>query len=404
MFKYALVAATALAATASAASWPMVTVNSAGDIVLNSPTRAQSFQLTASTVTAAPTSGTTVSLTSVTALSADTDNYMVSVPSTLNTDGGYKLPTPTVGRVITLFNDGTGSGAFTVWTSATSVFFGNSVTSYAVASTDKWVRFTATSTTNWAIETSTSDALSKSSVTISTGSAAATLAVADIKGGVYTYTGTTAAGVALTTPTASAIDAATPGAAVGDSYEFTLRCSSTGAATLTAGTGITFTNADDAFVASGQQVTFMFFRTAAGAYTVIRKSANAGALKYKTLTAATTLTAEQSGTLFYTTTALTMTLPQCTASTLGVTYTFVHNGAATALTIAPNAADMIIALTLLSGASTIDNGALGGNLVLTSAAAYTAAGTTNGATVRLTCVVSTAWDAVTSSNAAATVA
>jgi hypothetical protein len=402
MFKYALIAATALAATASAASWPMVTVNSAGDIVLNSPTRAQSFQLTASTVTAAPTSGTTVSLTSVTALASDTDNYQVNVPSTLNTDGGYKLPTPTVGRVITMFNDGTGSGAFTVWTSATSVFFGNSVTSYAVASTDKWVRFTATSTTNWAVETSTSNDLSRSSVTTGTASAAATLSVSELKGGYYTYTGTTAAGVAITTPTASAIDAATPGAAVGDAYEFTLYCSSTGAATLTAGTGITFTKSADAYVPAGVQSTFMIYRTAAGAYTVVKTSSNAEFSKVVASTGTTlTPTVLQSGSLFYLTGAgIAVTLPTCTASTLGIRYEFFVdiNNAASFTT----AGDLIQAIT---GDGTANpTSAAGGTAVLTATAVGSAAAADGGAYGKAICVSSGVWILLASGGATGTTA
>ena len=402
MFKLAFLGAFVAAATA--ASWPMVTVNTDGDIVLNAPTRAQSFQLTASTVTAAPTSGTTVSLTSVTALDTTIDNFNVNVPSTLNTDGGYKLPTPTVGRTITLFNDGTGAGAFTVWTSATSVFLGGSATSYAVASTDKYVRFTATSTTNWVVETETSDQYARSSVTVSTGSAAATLAVADVKGGFYTYTGTTAAGVALTTPTASAIDAATPGAANGDAYELTIYCSSTGAATLTAGTGITITNTNDAFVAAGQQSTFMFYRTAAGAYTVVRKSQNNNAVYKVASTTSTTktMTYQEAGTIQVTTGgATTITLPACTASSLGLYYQFLHSHAS-ALTLQANAADAITFWdysAVTTTASIDDTTAAGGTVVLTSDAALTAAGTSNGVIARVTCQVSGFWVAETVSGA-----
>lgn len=277
MFRTALVAA--FVATASAAAWPMITVNSAGEIVLNSPTKAGSFQLNAVTVTSAPTSSGTASRSTVTALDADTDAFIVNVPSSPATSAGYKLPTATEGRTIQFYNSGSGKGAFTIWTSSTSVFIdGTSATTVDILSTTSLVTAVATSSTNWVIskKAAASALNSKGFLTASTATAAATMSTADIMGGFYTITPTAA--VALTIPTASSLTAADTDSTNGDSYEFQVYNAGSIAAatdltvTLTAGTGITVPSDNTQLIIPGQRRNYIAYRTSSSAWTVIQKS------------------------------------------------------------------------------------------------------------------------------------
>jgi hypothetical protein len=388
----------ALAGAATAASWPMVSVNSAGDIVLGSITRAQSLQFTPTTVTAAPSSGT-ASLSTVTSLFADVDTYKVSVPSSIGTDGGFKLPEPTLGRTITLFNDGTGAGAYTVWTSSTGVLFNSgTATTYSVGATASSVTFTATSTTNWLVTRNGAAASTKTAInvdTTSTNTAAATLTAAMLMNGFYQFAGTSTA--AITTPTGTVIEAALANPSINDSFEFTLHASSTAGATLTAAaSGVTITAAE-AYVAAGTRKTFIIYRTAASTYTFLLKSTagiqtGVGLGNYATTTATATLTEAQHGLYLYATTAVTLTTPTCSSANLGLTYTFIQGGAA-ATTIATASTDFTTGW-VVTGA----DGTIGGrgttisfSIVLTSAAAV-AAGTTNaGAYMQLICIAAGVW-------------
>jgi len=381
--------AAAFVAAATATTWPMITVNSAGEIVLNSVSRASSFQLTAMSVTAAPTSSTTSSLTTVTALDDNVDTYIVSVPTTLATSGGFKLPTPTVGRKITLFNDGTAPAEFTVWTSATTVFFGTTTsTTHVVPSTATWTTFTATDTTNWAV--TSSEGTSKTLQTIGSGSTTAiTLTANELLGGFYTWSGSSAA--TLTTPTGSALEAANVQARVGDSFEFTLYNSGSADVTLTAGaSGITFS--DYAVIDQGSRVSFRVLRTAASSYTIWRKSNEYQRALVIDKTADFTAAVSESGAIYsiVANAAVAVTLPACTASNVGVHYRFYIDVGANALTIKPSqAGDIIIASGVTTGPAAIlvDATTSGTTGVLTiTPAATVASNTVSGGFADVACV------------------
>lgn len=387
----------AFVAAATAASWPMVTVNSAGDIVLNSVTRAQSFQLTPSTVTAAPTSGS-ATLTTVTALSADVDTFKVNIPSTIGTSGGYKLPAASVGRSITLFNDGTGAGAFTVWTDSTTTFFNSgATTTYAVAASTTSVTFTATDSTNWVVSSTAASKKGSVSVdTTSTNTAAATLTAAQLMNGFYQFAGTSTA--AITTPTGASIEAALATPGVNDSFEFTLYASSTAGATLTAAaSGVTITAAE-AYVAAGTRKTFIVYRTAANAYTFLLKSAapafsGSGLGHFTSVSADATLNEAQDGQVIAVSTASTVTLPSCTSSNLGLSYKVVVTGAVD-VTIQTGTTDLIAGFTTKgadSGAGdAVKTTATTGSVSLVSAA-IPGSGTDGGAYAEFICALATAW-------------
>lgn len=393
MFK--LTAILGFVAAATAASWPMVTVNSAGDIVLNSVTRAQSFQLTPTTVTAAPTSGS-ATLTTVTALSADVDTFKVNIPSTIGTSGGYKLPSASVGRTITLFNDGTGAGAFTVWTDSTTTFFNSgATTTYDVAASTTSVTFTATDSTNWVVSSSATSKKSSVNVdTTSTNTAAATLTAAQLMNGFYQFAGTSTA--AITTPTGASIEAALATPAVNDAFEFTLYASSSAGATLTAAaSGVTITAAE-AYVAAGTRKTFIVYRTAANTYTFLLKSnapaySGTGLGKATSVSAATTLNEAQDGHVVAVSTASAITLPSCTSSNLGLTYKILVT-AAVAPTVITGTTDVISGFAVkgadITGAPDITT-ATTGAVTMTSAALISA--NTGGAYGEFICGVAGAW-------------
>lgn len=277
MFK--LTAILGFVAAATAASWPMVTVNSSGNLVLNSPTKAGSFQLNAVSVSAAPTTAGTASLTTVTALDADTDAFIVSIPTSPATSAGFKLPAATEGRQIRFYNSGSAKGAFTIWTSSTSVFIdGTSATTVDIAATTSYVVATATSSTNWVIQqnSAASGLSNKGFATIGSATAAATLSAANMQGGVYTITPTATA--ALTTASAATLTAADSNSANGDSYTFTVTNAGTQAlttdlsVTLTAGTGVTVPTDGTQLIVPGQTRTYMAYRTSASAWTVVQIS------------------------------------------------------------------------------------------------------------------------------------
>jgi len=280
MFRTAFIAA--FVAVASAASWPMITVNSAGDIVLNSPAKAGSFQLNAVTVTSAPTSSGTASRSTVTALDADTDAFIVNVPSSPATSAGYKLPTATEGRTIRFYNSGSGKGAFTIWTSSTSVFIdGTSSTTIDILSTTSYVTATATSSTNWvvsqnAVASGTINKEYRLAETLTLSSNAVTATAAQIAGGILSVAPTAAS--TLTTPTASSMTALDSNSANADSYEFSVKNTGTEVlatditVTLTAGTGFTVPTDGTQLIVPGQTRHYIAYRTSSSAWTIIQKS------------------------------------------------------------------------------------------------------------------------------------
>jgi len=136
-------------AVASAQRWPMITINAAGDIVLQSLTRATSFQLTPVAITTGPTTGT-AGVTTATAATAGVSAYTVTVSSSGVTGHGVALPTPTVGAKVVFFQAST-LAAYTIWTSSTSHFINSESTgnSFAALSTSRRVECNGVSTIRW---------------------------------------------------------------------------------------------------------------------------------------------------------------------------------------------------------------------------------------------------------------
>jgi hypothetical protein len=134
---------------ASAQRWPMITVNAAGEIVLQSLTRAQSFQITPATVTTGPTSATTASLSTAASLTAGVSAFVVTTATSPATGHGVTLPTPSVGAQVTLIQSQTTFTSYTIWASSTSVFINNDASTNSVTVYSRRVVCTAISATRW---------------------------------------------------------------------------------------------------------------------------------------------------------------------------------------------------------------------------------------------------------------
>jgi len=139
-------------AAASAQRWPMITVNSAGEIVLQSLTRAQSFQVTPVTITTAPTSSGTASLTTASALTAGVSAYVVTTATSPATGHGVTLPAPTAGAQVTLHQSQTTFTSYTIWSSASSVFINDDANTVSLTVYQRKIVCTAVSTTRWHCE------------------------------------------------------------------------------------------------------------------------------------------------------------------------------------------------------------------------------------------------------------
>jgi phage protein U len=135
-------------AAVSAQRWPMITVNAAGEIVLQSLTRAQSFQLTPAAVTTGPSSST-ASATSVTGLTAGVSVYVVTTATTTVTNHGVALPAPSVGATVTLLQSQTTFTSYTIWSSGSSVFINSDSTTVTFPALARSVRCTSVSLTRW---------------------------------------------------------------------------------------------------------------------------------------------------------------------------------------------------------------------------------------------------------------
>lgn len=97
--------------------------------------------------------------------------------------------------------------------------------------------------------------------------AATTLTAADLLGGIVQYTG---AAAALTFPLATAIDTALPALAAGQGFDFSFVNTGTGAATVTANTGVTLVGA--AAVTNGTSARWRLRKTATATYIAYRLS------------------------------------------------------------------------------------------------------------------------------------
>lgn len=94
---------------------------------------------------------------------------------------------------------------------------------------------------------------------------AATLTAADLRGGIVTYTG---AAAALTLPTGANLDALLTTMAVDQAIDFTIINTGSGAATLTANTGVTIVGT--AAISQQNSATWRLRRTAAATYIAYR--------------------------------------------------------------------------------------------------------------------------------------
>jgi hypothetical protein len=138
------VAFLALVAAASAQTWPMVTVDTAGNIVLQSTTKTRSFKLITTAVTAAGTAQA-----SATAIPAGTSHATITASATTN---GVALPAAEAGFRVTLVK-ATSTAAFSVY-AASGDQINSAATSAAwtVSATDLLTTCEAFDATNWLCE------------------------------------------------------------------------------------------------------------------------------------------------------------------------------------------------------------------------------------------------------------
>jgi len=127
----------------------MITVNANGEIVLQSLTRAQSFQITAAATTTAPTSSGTASFSTASQLLAGVSAYVITTATSPATGHGVTLPAPTVGAKVDLYQSQTTFVTYTIYTSASSVFINSDSTTTSVAFNARHVVCSVVSTTRW---------------------------------------------------------------------------------------------------------------------------------------------------------------------------------------------------------------------------------------------------------------
>jgi hypothetical protein len=149
MFKAVFLIALAFG-VASAQRWPMITVNAAGEIVLQSLTRAQSFQITPAAITTAPSTSGTSGAANAALLATGVSAYVVTTNTSPLVPGhGVTLPTPSVGAQVTLFQSQTSFVSYTIWTSSSSVFVNDDSVSVSIPAYTRRVVCTCISTTRW---------------------------------------------------------------------------------------------------------------------------------------------------------------------------------------------------------------------------------------------------------------
>jgi hypothetical protein len=199
------IALVAFAVAASAQRWPTITVNSAGDIVLQALTRAASFQLTATPIGTGPTSGTAAVGTGVTATTAGVSLYSVTVNTGTVANAGVSLPAINqVGQTVTFIQAGN-QAAYSLWTQSTAHFINsdNAGNTLAVPANARQVSCTAVTSVRWNCQAGSA---SLAPVTpIATTTAAQTLALTDAQSGqTFFITSTGAAILTINFPTCSA--------------------------------------------------------------------------------------------------------------------------------------------------------------------------------------------------------
>lgn len=128
----------------------MITVNAAGEIVLQSLTRAQSFQITPAAVTTTPSSTGTASAANAAPLAAGVSAYVVTTNTSPLVGGhGVTLPAPSAGAQVTLIQSQTTFVSYTIWASASTVFINNDASTTSITAISRRVVCTSISSTRW---------------------------------------------------------------------------------------------------------------------------------------------------------------------------------------------------------------------------------------------------------------
>lgn len=139
-----VIAFLALAGLAAAQTWPMVTVDTSGNIVLQSTTKTKSFKLITTAVTAAGTAQA-----SATAIPAGTSHATITASATTN---GVTLPAAEAGFRVTVVK-ATTTAAFNIYAASGDQINNAATTSaFGVAATDLLTTCEAFDTTNWLCE------------------------------------------------------------------------------------------------------------------------------------------------------------------------------------------------------------------------------------------------------------
>jgi len=151
MFKAVFLIALAFG-VASAQRWPMITVNAAGEIVLQSLTRAQSFQITPFAVTLGPTGATAATASTATQIPAGVSMVSVTTPSSPASGYGLTLPAATTGATVTIISGESTFSSFTIWTASSSTFVNSDSATVSIPALSRRTVCTAVSTSRWSCD------------------------------------------------------------------------------------------------------------------------------------------------------------------------------------------------------------------------------------------------------------
>jgi hypothetical protein len=187
----------------------MITVNAAGEIVLQSLTRAASFQLTATSITTAPTSGS-VGVSAAAQLLAGVSLYQVVPATTYLAGQGVALPAASVGAQVNLVQSATTFVSYTPY-SQTGAFINADSSTASLVVNSRSVRCVAVSTTRWNCVQDFYQAQNVKRVETATTSATLTV---DQSGVLFYYAGTSA--ITFTLPSCAS-------SSIGVYYDFSLR-------------------------------------------------------------------------------------------------------------------------------------------------------------------------------------
>jgi hypothetical protein len=263
---------------AFAQRWPMVSVNAQGEIILQSLTRAQQFQLTPIPVVSSSRTDS--------ANAAPIGAGWSAVDLTVSLSGeGVSLPVPSLGAKISIFQKASVILSYTLWSPNTSSYFINAdsgTVSLVVSTSTRRVECVCVSLSRWncaedtaGVTTTTASSILK--VTTSTSTAVSTLTAANIIGGLHTATPTAAYTITLDS-SANLISAAGTSASLTDSYPLTII--NNGAETAAgvsllvtiASTDITIPTSNVIRIAPGQSRSFLIYRTSSSTYRMIQLS------------------------------------------------------------------------------------------------------------------------------------